>query len=277
MSDEKPRVRRTYDFELVRTQEGTDGLTLEGYAAVFNEWTEINSWEGHFLERVAPGAFKRSLSMRTPVMQFDHGTHPLIGSIPIGIPTVIREDAKGLFLRGRLHDNWLIEPVRDAIRDGSITGMSFRFAVNRDKWERPKGETPKRTLVEVSCSECGPVVFPAYAGTAVGVRSEIRSMLADPEERQALARFLAFGQEEDVVADDQDERRELSIKFALDGRDLAAEFSRTFDAAFAEGTSEEQSDTPPELEAPVGAHRKRIEQTLRRLSHSFPEIAKEQS
>src|SRR5665213_3531972 len=43
----------------------TDGSpgTLHGHLAVFNQWSEINSArEGHFLERLAPGAFAKTIA-----------------------------------------------------------------------------------------------------------------------------------------------------------------------------------------------------------------------
>ena len=176
-----------------RAKESADGLTLEGYAAVFNEWTEIDSYEGKFQERIAPGAFKRTIGMRTPVLQFDHGTHPLIGSIPLGRITSITEDSHGLRIKARLSDNWLVEPVRDAIRDGAIQGMSFRFRVVDEKWVRGKNG-PERTITETELFEAGPVVFPAYEKTSVGVRSrEIVSSLENPEIRSEIAKILAMG------------------------------------------------------------------------------------
>jgi HK97 family phage prohead protease len=184
----------------------SDGNTLEGYAAVFDAWTDINSWEGNFRERIAPGAFKKTLSERMPVLQFDHGTHPLIGSIPLGVFTALREDERGLFVRGRLSDNWLVEPVRDAIRDGAITGMSFRFRVINDTWRKGADRTPERTITEVALYEAGPVVFPAYEQTSVGVRSrEVLTALSDPETRHELAVLLASGTDPAQFAADEDE------------------------------------------------------------------------
>lgn len=182
---------RSAPFTLTRaTDEGSDGLTIEGYGAVFNSPTRISGWEGDFDEVIAPGAFKNSLRGRTPRMQFDHGQHPLLGSLPLGRWTVAEEDARGLHLVGRLTDNWLVTPFRDAIRDGGVEGMSFRFAVVRDQWQDRDGKQLKddevahlllrgagdrgpilRTLREVKISEAGPVVWPAYQDTAVGVRS----------------------------------------------------------------------------------------------------------
>ena len=62
----KPLLRglctRSVEFRATSPDEGGDGRTLEGYAAVFNQPTEINSWEGHFNETIAPGAFKKGPS-----------------------------------------------------------------------------------------------------------------------------------------------------------------------------------------------------------------------
>jgi len=189
-------LERRLPFLLERDDSGDgtgDGLTLTGHAAVFGQEVEIDSWEGKFLESLRRGAFVRSLRETTPVLQFDHGRHPLLGSIPIGAweAGYPREDDQGLAVRARLMDNWLVEPLRDAIRNGSVNGMSFRFEVVRDAWTDNQGKklTPAeiksllydagdrgplhRELIEVRSPEMGPVVFPAYAGTDVAVRDAL--------------------------------------------------------------------------------------------------------
>jgi HK97 family phage prohead protease len=188
----RENLRRSVEF---RAEPSSDGLTLEGYAAAFNDWTEINDRSGAFHERIAPGAFKRSIGRTTPVLQFDHGSHPLIGSIPLGRITHIAEDDHGLRVKARLSDNWLVEPVRDAIRDGVITGMSFRFSIPEggDTWERSDG-VDYRTITNVNLMEAGPVVFPAYESTSVGVRSRQTALaLTDPEVRREVATLLTLG------------------------------------------------------------------------------------
>lgn len=190
---EAPRddLTRRVPFTVERSENG-DGLTLSGYAAVFNELTRIDSWEGNFDEQIAPGAFKRSINARTPVLQFDHGSHPMIGSIPLGAIKSLREDRRGLYVEARLHDNWLVEPIRDAIRDGSVTGMSFRFNVVKDEWDE-SGDIPVRTLKEVRLHELGPVVWPAYEQTTVGVRSKYAELISDPEFVREVARAITLG------------------------------------------------------------------------------------
>jgi len=180
----------------------SDGLTLDGYGAVFNEWTDISDFAGEYRERILPGAFKRTIGMRTPVLQFDHGAHPLIGSIPLGRITSISEDAHGLRVKAKLSDNWLVEPVRDAIRDGGVTGMSFRFRVVDEEWSRGKDGVDERSISEIELYEVGPVVFPAYEQTTVGVRSrEALQALTDPDIRSEIARILTNGTDVSSLAD----------------------------------------------------------------------------
>lgn len=156
-----------------------DGFTLEGYAAVFDTPTRIDSWEGKFDEQVARGAFTKTLKERKPVMQFDHGHDIATGSVPIAAIDDIREDKQGLYVRARMFDNPRVEPIRQAIAGGAIDGMSFRFRVTREEWDGT-GDTPLRTIRELDLFELGPVVFPAYEATSVGVRS----LLADLDDTQ---------------------------------------------------------------------------------------------
>jgi uncharacterized protein len=192
---------RSVEFHAAADDAATDGRTMEGYAAVFDAPTEINSWEGRFNETLSRGAFKKTLAERKPVLQFDHGQDARTGSVPIGAFTELREDDNGLYCQARLFDNPVVEPIRQAIEAQAVSGMSFRFKVNRDEWRDGAGNLIKpeelgrllyepgsrgplqRTIKEVQLFEAGPVVFPAYAQTSVGVRSltdeERESLIAD--------------------------------------------------------------------------------------------------
>lgn len=198
----KSLCTRSVDFTPVEGGNDSDGHTLEGYGAVFEDPTRINSWEGKFDERIAPGAFRKTLSERKPVMQFDHGRDARTGSVPIAAIDEIREDGQGLYVKARMFDNPVVEPIRQAIQGGAIKGMSFRFNVVRDEWRDARGLPVRpeelqrllyepgergplqRTLKEVQLFEVGPVVNPAYPGTSVGVRS-----LSDDEQASLIAEY----------------------------------------------------------------------------------------
>lgn len=157
----------------------SDGLglgTLTGYAAVFNEETIIDSWEGQFVERVAPGAFRKTLADRGDRIKvlFNHGFDPSIGDKPLGKPSVQEEDERGLRVEVPLDDTSYNRDLVASLRSGALDGMSFRFSVTREEWDDTDDDDralPIRTLKEVRLYEYGPVTFPAYEATTAGVRA----------------------------------------------------------------------------------------------------------
>lgn len=169
-------VRMAAGVELRAAADG-EGRTLVGYAAMFNRDTVINSWEGQFIERIAPGAFKRTLKNNGAQVKvlFNHGFDPSIGDKPLGRAAVLKEDDKGLYVEVPLSRTSFNEDLIALIDDGAIDGMSFRFSVpdGGDTWAQPtrKGQLPVRTLTEVKLRELGPVTFPAYQATSAGIRS----------------------------------------------------------------------------------------------------------
>jgi HK97 family phage prohead protease len=230
-------IERAVDFEPLPEEERAasnqgDGKTLEGYAAVFDADTEINSWEGHFKERIARGAFRKTLKERTPVLQFDHGHDSRFGNLPIGRFESIKEDKHGLRVQARLFEH--AEPIREAIAEGAVSGMSFRFKVVRDSWADSKGVEIKdrgelmdllyggseakkrgplqRTIKEVKLMEAGPVVFPAYPQTTVGVRS-----MNDDERRQRLEDLAYEGEGAEVADEDVERVREEAEALVANG------------------------------------------------------------
>lgn len=227
----------------------SDGRTLDGFAAVFNTLTLIDSWEGRFYEQVLPGSMKKSFREKPPKIQFDHGRHPLIGSIPIA-RLITAEEASdpthapqgGAHIVGRVFDNWLMEPVRDAIAEEAIDGMSFRFTIVREAWyeadgkpirddetlreilrrswyeDVPEDELPRRDLKELKVPETGPVVWPAYAETSVGVRSQTITIdlgrLGDREQRSALAQAVLLAESADRTTGHEDGHEEVTTEDA---------------------------------------------------------------
>lgn len=163
------------EFEFRAAPDG-DGLTLAGYIARFAEPTAIDDWAGTYTEEIKRGAFARTIAERGPAkikMQFNHGHDSAFGALPIGVWTELREDRKGLWGEGRIHDNWHTIPIRHAIESGALDGMSFKFKVVNEQVRKAgkPGELDHRTLTEVALFEAGVVVHPAYEGTTVGLRS----------------------------------------------------------------------------------------------------------
>jgi HK97 family phage prohead protease len=160
---------------------------------VFNKRTRIPDRNGDFEEMILPGFADRSLREHGyPVMQFDHGKDPRVGTVPIGRYDMFERSATGYEVEGELFDNAVVEPVRQAIAGKAIKGMSFRFQVskNGDKWERRTGGMDLRHVMDADVPEAGPVVFPAYRDTAVAVRSLWAAL--DLEEQDELRRLAGL-------------------------------------------------------------------------------------
>jgi HK97 family phage prohead protease len=198
---------RSVDFVISDTD---DGLTLEGYAAVFDSPTHIsNRFEGDFTETINRGAFANVIRANPkPVMQFDHGLDTAIGSTPIGAIQSMREDDKGLWVSARLHDNWLSLPVRHAIESGSLHGMSFRFLTPEDgSGEEWSDDRSTRSVTDISyLPELGPVTFPAYADTEVSVRARKFADAVDPELLEDFSIGLLLANHRDELLDTADEQ-----------------------------------------------------------------------
>ena len=157
-----------------------DGNTLVGYPIVFNQWTEINGWEGRFLERVAPGALDKTLAERGDKIKvlFNHGFDPQIGDKPLGKPEVMEPRTAGLWTETPLADTSYNKDIRALLASGAVDGMSFRFSVKREDTNVPDEATDdnpdrleERTIRELKLFEFGPVTFPAYEATTAGVRA----------------------------------------------------------------------------------------------------------
>jgi hypothetical protein len=60
-----------------------------------------------------------------------HGTPSERWSVPIGVPVDIRADGRGLRTVTRFNQGEATDQILDAIRNGAITGYSFRGAIKR--------------------------------------------------------------------------------------------------------------------------------------------------
>lgn len=122
---------------------------FSGYASLFGE-------EDLGRDIVMPGAFAASLKKRGTAgikMLFQHDP-----AQPIGVWKEIREDARGLFVRGQL----MIEVARARevlalMRAGALDGLSIGFRTVRGRTEAVSGV---RRLFEIDLWEISVVTFP---------------------------------------------------------------------------------------------------------------------
>ncbi len=142
-------------------REDGDYMTFEGYAAVFNSPSEPLP----FIERIAPGAFKRSIEARNDIkMLWNHDTGTVLGSTRAGT-LKLYEDTRGLKVIAQLPNTTAGRDASELLRRGDVDSMSFGFSVpaGGDEWSADGSE---RTLRSVRLHEVSIVAFPAYSSTA---------------------------------------------------------------------------------------------------------------
>jgi HK97 family phage prohead protease len=153
----KTEVRTEHtDLEI---RETGDGMTFEGYAAVFNSPSQPLP----FIETIKPGAFKRSLQGRHRMMLlWNHNASEPLASTRNGTLKLV-EDARGLKVTATLANTQTGRDVAELLRSKTIDAMSFGFQVKKDSWS---ADGNHRTLEEVAIHEVSLTSFPAYEGTA---------------------------------------------------------------------------------------------------------------
>lgn len=156
---------RTFNAEMRAVGDASDGMTFGGYAWRYME----PSLPLPFTERIAPGAFRRTLKSRNDIRAYyNHNDEMLLGSTRA--KTLRIEDREdGGYVEIDLPDTELGRSTAYHIRRGDITGMSFGFSTVKDEWSNDGNE---RTLKEVRLHEVSVVSgVPAYPTTTASVRN----------------------------------------------------------------------------------------------------------
>lgn len=173
--------RRTYVVQDVEARQAEDGvMRLSGYAAVFND----ASVPLPFKERIAPGAFRKTLTEMPDVrLLINHEGLPLART-KNGTLT-LTEDDRGLRFDAQLADTQEARDIYTLVQRGDVDQMSFAFRVIRQNWSKDKTE---RTLTEVSLADgdVSVVTYPAYPTTSVEARQKLNEALQALREGRAL-------------------------------------------------------------------------------------------
>ena len=142
---------------------------IEGYASVFDSWSEELGGNSPFRERVVKGAFEETIQNDDIRALFNHDPNYVLGRNKAGTLT-LEEDEKGLKVRIIPPNTTWAKDLLVSIKRGDITQMSFGFTVILDRWSF-EDNIDVRELLKVKLFDVSPVTFPAYAQTECGVRS----------------------------------------------------------------------------------------------------------
>ncbi|MEQ9518791.1 MAG: HK97 family phage prohead protease [Parvibaculum sp.] len=204
------RETKRASFEIAEVDEAG---AFEGYASLFDREDLGN-------DLVERGAFGRSLERRSAKgvrMLFQHDP-----ADPIGAWEIIREDEKGLYVKGHLTlEVARAREVHALMKAGALDGLSIGFHTVKAVKDRASGT---RHLVEIDLWEISIVTFPMQPEARV---SAVKANHC-PTERELerwLTRDTAFSRQQAraLIAD--------GYKAAFGGRDTRASVTDLFDLA----------------------------------------------
>jgi uncharacterized protein len=160
-------------FTSNQLQTRNDDGVFEGYASLFNR-PDLG------LDVVAPGAFRTSLTQRGAAgvrMLYQHDP-----TQPIGVWERIHEDARGLFVRGRLTlEVAKAREVRALMKAGAIDGLSIGFKALKG---RRDGASGLRRLIDVDLWEISVVTFPMLPEARIASAKQATSRNTRPTEQE---------------------------------------------------------------------------------------------
>ena len=164
-------TERRYTTGELEARSEDSGLTIIGHASVWDTPYDLHG----FTERVARGAFKKSLKEADVVALYNHDANVVLGRKHNGTLR-LEEDDRGLRYEVALPNTQAANDLHTLITRGDIHQSSFSFEVVKDEWEERDDAQPLRTLKEVRLYDVSPVTFPASSSTDVDVARAVRSL-----------------------------------------------------------------------------------------------------
>lgn len=170
---EKELEQRSYIFD-IRAEETESGNVITGRPIVYNSRTNL----GWYDEIIEAGALNNTdLTDVRFLVNHDVSKIPLARSRRNnGNSTMhLTVDNNGMGIRVTLdtENNAEARALYSAVQRGDITGMSFMFSVDGDKWDDLESEHPTRTITDIgTVVEVSAVTFPAYEATEINARSK---------------------------------------------------------------------------------------------------------
>ena len=164
---------RAFNFEVRANNDEEHGTFLEGTPIVYDSWTDLG-WYDEMIDR---GALADT-DLRDVRFLINHNTDmiPLARSRNNNENSTMQlsvDDEVGMRIRVNLdtENNSDAKALYSAVERGDITGMSFMFTVDGDKWEDVDSDHPQRHILAIrKVFEVSAVTFPAYEATSIQAR-----------------------------------------------------------------------------------------------------------
>ena len=166
--------KRSYNFE-VRAEQTERGDIITGRPIVYDSRTDL----GWFDEVIDRGALDGAdLTDVRFLVNHDLSRIPLARSRRNNGNSTMQMtvDQFGLnldWVQLDTENNMDAKALYSAVQRGDITGMSFMFSVDGERWEDLESEHPTRHIEKISSVvEVSAVTFPAYDATSISARSK---------------------------------------------------------------------------------------------------------
>lgn len=190
-------------------EDGSQEMTVEGYASTFEEYELFRFDDYIYRERISPTAFDEA-DMTDVVFLRDH-TGQVYARTKNGLID-ISIDEKGLFTKTDLSKTAAAREMYEDIKAENYTQMSFAFTVEKDHFEDPIDDGEHITLTRVidrinKVYDISAVAFPANPTTDIGVSA--RSLFDGEIERIKAERL------EELRAKNEAARKNAEIKLKL--------------------------------------------------------------
>jgi HK97 family phage prohead protease len=193
-TEKKELEQRSYTFE-VRAEQNENGAIITGRPIVYNSRTNL----GWFDEIIDSGALDETdLTDVRFLVNHDISKIPLARSRRNNRNSTMQltPDMQGLsmdWVKLDTENNNDARALYSAVQRRDITGMSFMFSIDGERWEDLESDHPTRHITKIgSIVEISAVTFPAYDATSINARSKnalenARAALENERQRNAAA------------------------------------------------------------------------------------------
>ena len=167
-------VTRAYNFEIRAENNEKNGDHITGRPIVYDSKTDL----GYFDEVIVSGALEET-DLKDVRFLVNHNTDmiPLARSRNNNENSTMQlsPDEKGMGMRANLdtENNSEARNLYSAVGRGDISGMSFMFTIDEERWEDLDTDHPTRYILKIGkVFEVSAVTFPAYESTEISARDK---------------------------------------------------------------------------------------------------------
>lgn len=172
--EQSKKITRAYNFEMRAENNEKNGDHITGRAIVYDSMTDL----GWFNEVIEAGALKET-NLKDVRFLVNHDT----SMIPLArsrnnnenstMQLEVDKDGMGIRVNLDTENNTEARNLYSAIKRGDITGMSFMFTIDEERWEDLESDHPTRHILKIGqVFEVSAVTFPAYEATEISARDK---------------------------------------------------------------------------------------------------------